>query len=161
MTRKERSIQNKRNHAIARAAWLAALAAEKAARPVAPARRTAANTNAKPETLLSFLARKGGLAAHGDLKALDIHRHFVPGAGRLVRREGQGMTLDAARSLAEEYGFLPTDSDINTLLDAIGDEARGGRVVAACDLGAELDRLAQDEAETEADRRFWDLQFAA
>ncbi len=79
----------------------------------------------RPVDLLQFLADKGGLQDQGgELRSMDAQRKFMPGHGMLVRVKG-GVPLDRAREAAEEAGYLPKGSDINTLLDAIRDSLRG------------------------------------
>jgi predicted RNA methylase len=88
-------------------------------KPLAPRARPQRATN----TLLQFLASKGGITdPGGDLAALEAQK-FMPGHGMVVR-EG-GMKLDRAREQAEEAGFLPPNSTINDLLDAIHGELHG------------------------------------
>jgi hypothetical protein len=92
----------------------------------------------KPESLIEFLARKGGIQdQNGDLEAIGLTNRkagFVTGAGPLVRKTG--MTLDAAREMALEAGYLtdpgagnimPSDSTITDLLDALDADSRNGR----------------------------------
>ena len=86
----------------------------------------------KPVTLLRYLAAGEGLAAHADLAALDAHKYFAPGVGKLVRREG-GLSLDYAREAAQQAGYLAADADINDLLNAINEELHGRPVYSALD----------------------------
>jgi hypothetical protein len=92
----------------------------------------------KPESLIEFLARNGGIQdQNGDLEAIGLtspKAGFVTGAGPLVRKTG--MTLDAAREMALEAGYLtdpgagnimPSDSTITDLLDALDADSRNGR----------------------------------
>lgn len=86
------------------------------------------------QSLINLLASRGGLAPNGDLSAMDLDKLRTPGAGGMLVRKG-GMTLDQARELAEEEGFLGvTDdyqsSDIQDLLDALENEHRGSKVKA-------------------------------
>jgi hypothetical protein len=39
--------------------------------------------------IIEFLAREGGIRSDhaGDLRAMDVHKKFVPGAGMLARRK--------------------------------------------------------------------------
>lgn len=72
-------------------------------------------------TLLTFLIRKGGLRDQGgDLRAMDAHKRRVG----LVRKRG-GLSLDYAREAAAEAGYLPADSYVSDLLDAVNAEIRG------------------------------------
>ena len=80
----------------------------------------------KPQSLLQFLADKGGVTdPGGDLAAMDAGKVFLPGRGRFVRRNG--LSLDYAREAAEEAGFLRPDSDTSDLLNAIDSEIRGNK----------------------------------
>lgn len=99
---------------------------------------------AMPVSLSRFLADKGGLAPHGDLKAMDAQRILVPGKGRLVRKEGHGLTLDYAREAAEEAGYLRQDSDINDLLAALAEELSGRKVFRPEDYTAYIAATGQD-----------------
>ncbi|MDE3114561.1 MAG: hypothetical protein KGL26_03065 [Pseudomonadota bacterium] len=98
----------------------------------------------RPPDLIEFLASRGGLAddAAGDLRAMDAHKRFIPGAGQLVRKAG-GMSLDEAREAAEEAGYLRPDSDINDLLGSIDDNLRGRHVFSDRDLSEAEDWRGQ------------------
>lgn len=125
---------------------------EQAGRPVGeaqePARAAApapAPAPKRPPNLIEFLASRGGLEADegGDLEAMDAHKKFVPGYGKLVRKSG-GMSLDEAREAAEEAGYLQPGSDINDFLGALDDNLRGRHVFSDRDLSeAEEWRQAQ------------------
>lgn len=93
----------------------------------AASRRPKRSAERLPESLAQFLAARGGLArdAGGDLAAIGAHDILVPGAGKLVRREGKGLSLDYAREAAEEAGFLPEGSTTADLLDMVAEEAAG------------------------------------
>jgi hypothetical protein len=130
-------------------------------RPVRYRRQNPPRTkNGRPLTLLQFLAWRGGLSDHGDLRAMDAHRKFIPGYGRLVRRAG-GMDLDMAREAAEEAGYLRDRDGYGTtiadLLDAIDEELRGRRVYSTHEAGdalvAEEARRYQEETQREEDAR--------
>lgn len=90
----------------------------------------------RPENLLEFLSRNGGLARDdgGELEAMDAHKKFLPGRGMLVRKGG--MTLDAAREKAAEAGFISPDSDINDFLGALDTNLRGKHVFSDRDMTA-------------------------
>ncbi|MBW3099196.1 LPD38 domain-containing protein [Pseudohoeflea coraliihabitans] len=88
----------------------------------------------KPESLIEFLARMGGVRDEtGELAAMDLTRRktgFVAGAGPLVRKNG--MTPDKAREAAVEAGYLvdpgegenrPSESYVSDLYDALGEDA--------------------------------------
>lgn len=80
------------------------------------------------QSLTAFLASRGGIQDQGgDLAAMDASK-IRPG---LVRKSG--LTLDHAREIAEEEGYLRPGSDINELLDALDEEFRGNKVYAAGD----------------------------
>ncbi|MFP5515614.1 MAG: LPD38 domain-containing protein [Alphaproteobacteria bacterium] len=90
----------------------------------------------KPVSLFQFLASKGGIRdQRGELRTMDLHRAFVPGKGKLVRPNG-GLTLDRARELAEEAGYLRASdraerfgrTEINDLLEALREESFGRKV---------------------------------
>jgi hypothetical protein len=88
-----------------------------------------------PQTLIGLIASRGGLAPDGDLSAMDLDKLRTPGAGGMLVRKG-GMTLDAARELAEEEGFLGTTDDyqsttVNDFLQALDAEHRGSKVSTA------------------------------
>ncbi|CAO3403522.1 hypothetical protein [Azospirillum palustre] len=109
----------------------------------------------RPRSLFEFLASKGGIQDQaGELRALDLKRQFLPRQGALVRPGG--LTLDRARELAEEAGYIrPSDraegfgrTEITDLLDAIDREGRGARVYP-------LDQQA-DVAQQELSRRQMD-----
>lgn len=103
-----------------------------------------------PETLLQFIAAKGGIQEQGgDLRAIGATEQFVPGGGMLVRREG-GMTLDYAREAAEEAGFLKPDSTIRDFLDAVAEEVSGRRVYRPHDIEAARIR-SEDRARSRED----------
>jgi hypothetical protein len=85
----------------------------------------------KAQSLLEFLASKGGLGPDAELEAIGGHSHTVnvEGAGRRKLVKQGGMPLDYAREAAEEAGYLRGDhngtSTVNDLLDAIDAEMRG------------------------------------
>jgi hypothetical protein len=85
----------------------------------------------KPDSLIEFLARKGGVREdHGELSVLGLRDRksgFVVGAGPLIRRNG--MTVDKAREAAAEAGYLPMESSLKDFYDALDQDARSGRQV--------------------------------
>lgn len=120
-----------------------------------------------PLSLFQFLAQNGGIKDHGgELRAMDLHKAFVPGFGRLVRENGR--PLDVAREAAVEAGYLEdsgrhsggeSTSTINDLLDALSNEAHGrkhysshdieelarrGEAAQAKDAKAQLERAKDD-----------------
>lgn len=81
---------------------------------------------ARPESLLTFLIRRGGLKPHGDLSAMNAELYHHRAGGRLVTKNG--LSLDYGREAAAEAGFLPQSADINDFLTAINDELAGRRI---------------------------------
>lgn len=74
-------------------------------------------------SLASWLVAEGGVREEaGELRARDAGK-LRPG---LVSRNG--MSLDTARELAAEAGFIPADGDVNSLLDALDSDLRGNPV---------------------------------
>jgi hypothetical protein len=89
-----------------------------------------ANGNVKkPESLIEFLARKGGVKEEtGELSSMGLRDRkagFVVGAGPLIRRNG--LSPDKAREAAAEAGYLPMDSTVRDFYDALDQDARSGR----------------------------------
>jgi hypothetical protein len=90
-----------------------------------------AGTPAKSQSLLEFLASKGGLGPDAELAAIggDAHTVHVEGLGRRKLVRQGGLPLDYAREAAEEAGYLRGGhngtSTVNNLLDAIDAEMRG------------------------------------
>ncbi len=119
-----------------------------------------------PESLLSFLKRKGGLKdTGGDVSAIIGGTKGRPGLinkQNAIVRDGKtiyrgGMELDEAAHQAWEAGYFPDHPegpDMHAFLRAIEDEARGNHVYSehdaaqlaehrhALDSNAEVDRLA-------------------
>ncbi|WP_316219380.1 hypothetical protein [Bradyrhizobium sp. SZCCHNR2026] len=86
----------------------------------------------KAQSLLEFLASKGGLGPDAELEAIGAHSHVVnvEGAGRRKLVRQGGWPLDYAREAAQEAGYLRSahpdqTSTTNDLLDAIDAEIRG------------------------------------
>lgn len=111
-----------------------------------------------PLSLLQFLAGKGGLAPHGDLKAMGAHTRSVFGVGgpkRLVR--GKGMDLDMAREAAEEAGYIRSADGSGTtttdLLNAIDEEMRGRKVFSSHEAGEAYLTEMERRTAAEDDRR--------
>jgi|GEM_PF-3543851 len=94
---------------------------QSAAAPAAP----------KEQSLLEFIASKGGLGPDAELEAIGGHGHTVnvEGLGRRKLVRQGGWPLDYAREAAEEAGYLRGShngtSTVNDLLDAIDAEMRG------------------------------------
>ena len=64
----------------------------------------------KPPTLTEFLAAAGGIREdRGELAQMDAGKVFIPGTGKLLRANGR--TLDQARALAVENGYLRDAED--------------------------------------------------
>ena len=102
------------------------------------ATRPTANRSSEPLSLLQFIASKGGVAPHAELRALDLagdHRVQLPGQrGFFGVVRPAGMPLDLMREAAEEAGYFRGEqnktSTVRDLLDAIDVELRGGRHAA-------------------------------
>ncbi|WP_342711502.1 hypothetical protein AAFG13_06580 [Bradyrhizobium sp. B124] len=97
-----------------------------AAPPAAPAPAAP-----KAQSLLEFIASKGGLGPDAELAAIGGEGHTVnvEGVGRRKLVRQGGWPLDYAREAAEEAGYLRGNhtgtSTVNDLLDAIDAEMRG------------------------------------
>lgn len=88
--------------------------------------RPGQKNQASAPSLFTFLTKHGGVRDEGgDLKANDIHKQRVG----LVRRNG-GLSLDRARELAEEAGYLKPGAEINDLLNAMTEEGHGRKSYA-------------------------------
>ena len=106
--------------------------AERPAAPAAPV-APAAPAPAAPQTqsLLEFIASKGGLGPDAELAAIGGQGHTVnvEGVGRRKLVRQGGWPLDYAREAAEEAGYLQGSrngtSTVNDLLDAMDAEMRG------------------------------------
>ena len=133
-------------HKMVRVSWLSRNLT-KIIENMQPVLEPAPRRTPRPVSLLRFLARDG-LQRNCDLIAMDAHLHFVPGCGQLIRSNG-GRSLDYAREAAEEAGYLPAGSDINTLLDAIAEELHGRPVYSEHDMGAVLENELAAHAEAE------------
>lgn len=98
----------------------------------ASATASRAAVNRSGPSLLSFLARRGGIAKDQSVYRGELGQIFDKASGPvgLLRRVG-GHTLDHAREMAEEAGYLKPGSDINELLDAITRENAGDKVYPA------------------------------
>ncbi len=104
----------------------------------------------KPESLIEYLAKRGGIRDEGgtlqSMGLTDRKTGFVQGGGPLVR--AQGMSLDKARALALEAGYLDdagaesgnaSQSYVSDLLDALDNDMRSSR--------QKFSRLDADHAE--------------
>jgi predicted RNA methylase len=77
---------------------------EPAAIDMTPKRRRT-TMNGRPLSLSEFIAASGGIRDEsGELRARDLHNHFIPGIGRLVRKTG--MTHEQALEAATEAGYF-------------------------------------------------------
>lgn len=93
----------------------------------------------EPMTLMQFIASKGGIEPHPELKALDLagdHRVQIPGRkGFFGVVRPTGMKLDDMREAAEEAGYLRGSEHATTtvrdFLDAIDEEFNRGNVKKA------------------------------
>lgn len=87
----------------------------------------AAATPKGAQSLLEFLASKGGLGPDAELAAIGAEGHTVniEGVGRRKLVKQGGDTLDYAREAATEAGYLPEGSTPRDMLDAIDAEVRG------------------------------------
>jgi Large polyvalent protein associated domain 38 len=113
-------------------------------KPPEPAERgTAPKFGPKPWDINKFLASRGGLVEtpsfRGELTSRDLHKAFIPGQGKLVRRNG--MDLDTAREAATEAGYLPEDASTDDLMNAIERTFRGQPVYRGVDADLEAERL--------------------
>ena len=120
-------------------------------------------------SLVEWLSGQGGVqdeAMAGELRRLNesdrVNRRGQP---KLVRRGGR--TLDQARELAVEAGYLPEGADLNALLDALTNEVNTGKTVRVggdqvladqrnmlLEAGDLLNEAGVDPADREAARRF-------
>lgn len=117
--------------------------------------------NRGPMSLLEFIASKGGLAPHPEIRAIFDGNPLIPGRGRLIRTHG-GMSLDQARAAAVEQAYLRdtpyegglSTSTIRDLLDAMDLEHRGGqKLYSEHDLADVQAREDERAAKQEAARR--------
>lgn len=104
--------------------------------------RVARPTERKPENLMTFIVRQGGIwsgdANIGDVRQLDYRRPGLVKTNRMQRStagdNNVGLTLDEMRERAEEEGFLPPESTIADLLDLMDRDVRGERQVRQADI---------------------------
>ncbi|TIV83892.1 MAG: hypothetical protein E5V64_06020 [Mesorhizobium sp.] len=117
-----------------------------------------APTQKGPQDIIQFLASQGGVQDFkGEMRAIDAHKTFVPGSGKLVR-EG-GVPLDTAREAAAQAGYFDhlygdrdkasEKSTVRDLLDLVDETRRGNRQYASGEQGAaaapeKVDRLQQE-----------------
>lgn len=95
-------------------------------------------------SLGEFLREKGVKDDRGDLAAMDVDKG-IRFKKKMLRENG--MSLDKAREAAVEAGYLPEGSDINALLDAVGNELKGQPVYSPGNENSKLvdQQLAHDE----------------
>lgn len=122
------------------------------------------------QSLVEWLAGSGGVTdpvMTGELRRLnESDRVNRRGKARLVRPDAK-WTLDYAREAAAEAGYLPMDSTVNDLLDAITEEVDGGRAIrmggnpelsnlraALMEADSLLGRAGIDPADRDAARRY-------
>jgi hypothetical protein len=106
------------------------------------AQRVPRPTERKPENLMTFIVRQGGIwsgdAMIGDVRQLDYRRPGLVKTQRMARStagdNNGGLTLDEVRERAEEEGFLPPGSTVADLLDLMDRDVRGERQVRQRDL---------------------------
>jgi hypothetical protein len=129
-------------------------------KPAAPVQSSPAPRGPEPQSLLEFLASKGGLGPDAELEAIGAQSHVVNvgGAGRRKLTRQGGLPLDYAREAAEEAGYLRGDhkgtSTVRDLLDAIDAEMRGNRRYAQGREGTVDKRTAA--ARSEREQHEWD-----
>lgn len=102
----------------------------------------------KPKTLVEFLRAKGGVKDEaGDLASREPDKDLKPFQRKLIQKKG--MHLDTAREAAAEAGYIPKDSSLSDLLDAIDEELRGRLVWSRGDVD-EIAGLLLDEEQQPA-----------
>lgn len=107
--------------------------------------------------IIEFVASIGGVQDFkGELKSLDLQKKFVPGFGRLVRKNG--LPLDKAREAAEEAGYLTSGSDTTStvadFLNALEESTRGNRVFSLADQAdVQSQEIEKANQQHEADRK--------
>jgi len=112
-------------------------------------------TAPQAQSLLQFIASKGGLGPDAELEAIGAHGHTVnvDGVGRRKLVRQGGWPLDYAREAAEEAGYLHGDhngtSTVNDLLDAVDAEMRGQKRYPQGFEGTETKREATARGERE------------
>jgi Large polyvalent protein associated domain 38/Type III restriction enzyme, res subunit len=107
----------------------------------------------EPKTLIEHIMKAGGLVdMGGELRARDLHRHYRPGWGSLVRKNG--MSLDKGREHATELGYLQPHETIDDFLNLIEEEAkRGGKKAKTLEEQNYEDDSEQDPAQHEHEVR--------
>jgi len=92
--------------------------------PVSPTQAaiTAGKAPRRPETLVQFLTRKGGVQPDPDLLAAGADTYHHRAGGRLINKNG--MTVHEAREAARDEGF-PLGNDDHELRNAVAEELSG------------------------------------
>lgn len=87
-----------------------------------------------PKSLVEFLRGKGGVKDEaGDLASREPDKDLKPFQRKLIQPK-KGMYLDVAREAAAEAGYIPRDTSLSDLLDAIDAELRGHKVYSREDI---------------------------
>lgn len=94
----------------------------------------------KPETLSQFIIRKGGLNLDTE-EAGRLTSKETPSLGGVAKKTGK-LSVDDARELAAEAGFIPEGTDQFGVITALEREAAGEDIVRDADLGALQEREA-------------------
>jgi len=123
------------------------------------ARQRGGPTFNRPIDIMEFLASIGGISNDGgELKNGDLDKVFIGGFGRLVTKNG--MSLDEARELAQEAGYLNPDdpnaaaeSRIDDLLELIDETHRGNRKFSRFD-AAEVENMRAEQEAEDQNRRY-------
>jgi hypothetical protein len=135
-------------------------------RPKVPVSTAEASPVVRPAGLVDFLSRVGLRDDGGELAAMGLNDLFIPGKGRIVRKNG-GLTLDEAREAAVEAGYIqdagwnnpdvPSATTVDDLLNALKQDSdayrnrdHAGRVYSVQDrerAAAYLDREAKGMAD--------------
>lgn len=119
-----------------------------------------APTQKGPQDIIQFLAGQGGVQDFkGELRAIDAHKVFVPGVGKLMREKG--VPLDTAREAAAEMGYFDgkygdrdtavAKSTVPDLLDLIAETRRGNRQYASGEQGAAQEPEKPDRLKEEVE----------
>jgi hypothetical protein len=86
-------------------------------------------------SLFEFLSKRGGVQDQGtELTTIGVDSNRRPFQKKLIRTDG--LTLDRAAEAAHEAGYIP-DAQINTLLEAMNQEAGGEKVRIPGDIANE------------------------
>lgn len=105
------------------------------AAPLEKPRAEAPGFIVKPEDIIEFIIKRGGIkigdANIGDIKLADLKVFNKGYSGALMKKKGKN--LDDLREAAEEAGFLPPNSTVTDLINAIQDTAQGQHVFSVND----------------------------